>query len=167
VGNRPGATRRWGKWRKATQPTGAPYHAGRRGGEFAVNPAELCHRCQDQTADGTSPILAPRPTNARAQLCASASRPSAPQTGAPRKASRSDLGDRALARSNLRRSPATLLMVGVLLVGWLPSPIAHLRVAPGRLPHDSGATFYPGASPDVIGILVTAPLERQFARYPA
>src|ERR1700679_3960565 len=62
----------------------------------------------------------------------------------------------------LRPVATTLLMVGVLLVGW----VAFLQLPVSALPEVDYptiqvVTFYPGASPDVMATTVTAPLERQ------
>src|SRR5437868_14802164 len=61
----------------------------------------------------------------------------------------------------------TLLMVGLLLVGIL----AYRQLPVSALPEVDDptiqvATFYPGASPDVMASAVTAPLERQFGQVP-
>src|SRR3982750_485400 len=67
----------------------------------------------------------------------------------------------------LRPVATTLLMVGVLLVGW----VAFMQLPVSALPEVDYptiqcVTFYPGASPDVMASSVTAPLERQFGQVP-
>src|SRR5450432_2089937 len=67
----------------------------------------------------------------------------------------------------LRPVATTLLMVGVLLVGY----VAYRQLPVSALPQVDYPTiqvqtFYPGASPDVMASSVTAPLERQFGQIP-
>ncbi|PYP83211.1 MAG: acriflavine resistance protein B [Candidatus Angelobacter sp. Gp1-AA117] len=67
----------------------------------------------------------------------------------------------------LRPVATSLLMVGVLLVGI----VAYQQLPVSALPQVDYptiqvATFYPGASPDVMASSVTAPLERQFGQVP-
>src|SRR5690349_8036541 len=67
----------------------------------------------------------------------------------------------------LRPVATTLLMVGVVLVGW----VAYRQLPVSALPQVDYPTiqiqtFYPGASPDVMASSVTAPLERQFGQIP-
>src|SRR5216683_2736460 len=67
----------------------------------------------------------------------------------------------------LRPVATTLLMVGVLLIGW----VAYLQLPVSALPEVDYptiqvVTFYPGADPDVMASSVTAPLERQFGQVP-
>ena len=67
----------------------------------------------------------------------------------------------------LRPVATTLLMVGVLLVGW----VAYRQLPVSALPQVDYPTiqvqtFYPGASPEVMASSVTAPLERQFGQVP-
>src|SRR5206468_12243203 len=67
----------------------------------------------------------------------------------------------------LRPVATTLLMVGVLLVGF----VAYRQLPVSALlqvdyPTIQIQTFYPGASPDVMASSVTAPLERQFGQIP-
>src|SRR5258708_13991118 len=67
----------------------------------------------------------------------------------------------------LRPVATTLLMVGVLLVGW----VAYRQLPVSALPQVDYPTiqiqtFYPGASPDVMASSVTSPLERQFGQIP-
>jgi multidrug efflux pump len=67
----------------------------------------------------------------------------------------------------LRPVATTLLMVGVLLVGW----VAYRQLPVSALPQVDYPTiqvqtFYPGASPDVMASSLTAPLERQFGQIP-
>ncbi len=67
----------------------------------------------------------------------------------------------------LRPVATTLLMVGVLLVGW----VAFMQLPVSALPEVDYPTiqvmtFYPGADPDVMASSVTSPLERQFGQVP-
>jgi multidrug efflux pump len=67
----------------------------------------------------------------------------------------------------LRPVATTLLMVGVLLVGF----VAYRQLPVSALPQVDYPTiqiqtFYPGASPDVMASSVTAPLERQSGEIP-
>src|SRR3979411_1923663 len=67
----------------------------------------------------------------------------------------------------LRPVATTLLMVGILLVGF----VAYRQLPVSALPQVDfppiqAQTFYPGASPDVMASSVTAPLERQFGQIP-
>src|SRR5438552_3191922 len=67
----------------------------------------------------------------------------------------------------LRPVATTLLMVGVVLVGW----VAYLQLPVSALPQVDYPTiqvqtFYPGGSPEVMASSVTAPLERQFGQIP-
>src|SRR5881275_2079227 len=67
----------------------------------------------------------------------------------------------------LRPVATTLLMVGVVLVGW----VAYLQLPVSALPQVDYPTiqvltFYPGGSPEVMASSVTAPLERQFGQVP-
>jgi multidrug efflux pump len=67
----------------------------------------------------------------------------------------------------LRPVATTLLMVGVLLVGF----VAFWQLAVSALPEVDYPTiqvmtFYPGADPDVMASSVTSPLERQFGQVP-
>ena len=67
----------------------------------------------------------------------------------------------------LRPVATTLLMVGVVLVGW----VAFMQLPVSALPEVDYptiqvVTFYPGANPDVMASSVTAPLERQFGQVP-
>ena len=67
----------------------------------------------------------------------------------------------------LRPVATTLLMVGVLLIGF----VAYRQLPVSALPQVDYPTiqiqtFYPGASPDVMASSVTAPLERQFGEIP-
>src|ERR1700688_3908159 len=67
----------------------------------------------------------------------------------------------------LRPVATTLLMVGILLVGF----VAYRELPVSALPQVDYptiqvVTFYPGASPDVMASAVTAPLERTFGQVP-
>ena len=67
----------------------------------------------------------------------------------------------------LRPVATTLLMVGVLLIGF----VAYSQLPVSALPQVDYPTiqiqtFYPGASPDVMASSVTAPLERQCGEIP-
>src|ERR1700741_3701322 len=67
----------------------------------------------------------------------------------------------------LRPVATTLLMVGVLLVGW----VAFMQLPVSALPEVDYptiqvVTFYPGADPDVMASSVTSPLERQLGQVP-
>ncbi|HTQ62940.1 MAG TPA: efflux RND transporter permease subunit [Candidatus Solibacter sp.] len=67
----------------------------------------------------------------------------------------------------LRPVATTLLMIGVLLVGF----VAYRQLPVSALPQVDYPTiqiqtFYPGASPQVMASSVTAPLERQFGQIP-
>src|SRR5437588_4745265 len=67
----------------------------------------------------------------------------------------------------LRPVATTLLLFGVLLVGW----VAFMQLPVSALPEVDYptiqvVTFYPGADPEVIASSVTSPLERQFGQVP-
>src|SRR5579872_144280 len=67
----------------------------------------------------------------------------------------------------LRPVATSLLMAGILLVGW----IAYKQLPVSALPEVDYPTiqvitFYPGANPDVMASSVTAPLERQLGQVP-
>jgi multidrug efflux pump len=67
----------------------------------------------------------------------------------------------------LRPIATVLLMIGVLLagaVGYLQLPVSALPEI--DYPTIQVATFYPGASSEVIATSITAPLERQFGQMP-
>ena len=67
----------------------------------------------------------------------------------------------------LRPVATTLLMVGVLLVGFVAFRQLPVSALPQvDYPTIQVQTFYPGASPDVMASAVTAPLERQFGQVP-
>src|SRR5437867_7495657 len=67
----------------------------------------------------------------------------------------------------LRPVATTLLMVGVLLVGWVAFRQLPISALPQvDYPTIQVQTFYPRASPDVMASSVTAPLERQFGQIP-
>ena len=68
----------------------------------------------------------------------------------------------------LRPVATALLMVAVLVIGlasYTTLPVSALPEA--DYPTIQVQTFYPGASPDVMANLVTAPLERQFGEMPS
>jgi len=67
----------------------------------------------------------------------------------------------------LRPVATSLLMIGVLLVGF----VAYFQLPVSALPQVDYptiqvTTFYPGAGPDVMASSVTAPMERQFGQVP-
>src|SRR5271155_1517229 len=67
----------------------------------------------------------------------------------------------------LRPVATSLLMVAIVLAGF----VAYKQLPVSALPEVDYptiqvATFYPGASPDVMASAVTAPLERQFGQVP-
>src|SRR5207247_10205335 len=67
----------------------------------------------------------------------------------------------------LRPIATSLLMVCILLAGafaYTQLPVSALPEV--DYPTIQVATFYPGASPDVMASAVTAPLERQFGQVP-
>ena len=67
----------------------------------------------------------------------------------------------------LRPVATSLLMVAILLVGAVAYPQLPVSALPEvDYPTIQVATFYPGASPDVMASSVTAPLERQFGQVP-
>src|SRR5947199_9357543 len=67
----------------------------------------------------------------------------------------------------LRPVATTLLMVGVLLIGWVAFTQLPVSALPEvDYPTIQVVTFYPGASPDVMASSVTASLERQFGQMP-
>src|ERR1700675_163839 len=67
----------------------------------------------------------------------------------------------------LRPVATTLLMVGVLLVGWVAYRQLPISALPEvDYPTIQVVTFYPGADPDVMASSVTSPLERQFGQVP-
>ncbi len=67
----------------------------------------------------------------------------------------------------LRPVATTLLMVGVVLVGWVAFTQLPISALPEvDYPTIQVVTFYPGANPDVMASSVTAPLERQFGQVP-
>src|ERR1700726_4681824 len=67
----------------------------------------------------------------------------------------------------LRPVATTLLMVGILLVGFVSYRQLPVSALPQvDYPTIQVQTFYPGASPDVMASSVTAPLERQFGQVP-
>jgi multidrug efflux pump len=67
----------------------------------------------------------------------------------------------------LRPVATTLLMVGVLLVGWVAFTQLPVSALPEvDYPTIEVLTFYPGADPDVMASSVTSPLERQFGQVP-
>src|SRR5438034_4282408 len=67
----------------------------------------------------------------------------------------------------LRPVATTMLMVGVVLTGAVAYRLLPISALPEvDYPTIQVATFYPGASPDVMASAVTAPLERQFGQVP-
>ena len=67
----------------------------------------------------------------------------------------------------LRPIATSLLMVGLLLVGMVAYNQLPISALPQvDYPTIQIATFYPGASPDVVGSSITSPLERQFGQLP-
>src|SRR5437773_10392826 len=72
------------------------------------------------------------------------------------------------SRPFIERPVATsLLMLAILLAGLLAYRLLPLSALPEvDYPTIEVTTLYPGASPDVIGTTVTAPLERQFGQMP-
>ena len=67
----------------------------------------------------------------------------------------------------LRPIATSLLMAGMLLVGILAFRQLPVSALPQvDYPTIQVATFYPGASPDVMASAITAPLERQFGQLP-
>jgi multidrug efflux pump len=67
----------------------------------------------------------------------------------------------------LRPVATTLLMAGVLLVGWVAFTQLPVSALPEvDYPTIQVVTFYPGADPEVMASSVTSPLERQFGQVP-
>src|SRR5580698_3086975 len=67
----------------------------------------------------------------------------------------------------LRPVATSLLMVAILISGIVAFRFLPLSALPEvDYPTIQVATFYPGASPDVMTSSVTAPLERQFGQMP-
>ncbi len=67
----------------------------------------------------------------------------------------------------LRPVATTLLMFGVVLVGWVAFTQLPVSALPEvDYPTIQVTTFYPGADPDVMASSVTSPLERQFGQVP-
>jgi multidrug efflux pump len=67
----------------------------------------------------------------------------------------------------LRPVATTLLMFGVLLVGWVAFTQLPVSALPEvDYPTIQVVTFYPGADPEVMASSVTSPLERQFGQVP-
>src|SRR5437660_12309006 len=67
----------------------------------------------------------------------------------------------------LRPVATTLLMVGVLLVGWVAFTQLPVSALPEvDYPTIQVVTFYPGADPEVMSSSVTSPLERQIGQVP-
>src|ERR1700761_1406499 len=67
----------------------------------------------------------------------------------------------------LRPVATSLLMIGILLAGGVAYKQLPISALPEvDYPTIQVATFYPGASPDVMASSVTAPLERQFGQVP-
>ena len=67
----------------------------------------------------------------------------------------------------LRPVATSLLMVAMLLIGVLAYRILPVSALPQvDYPTIQVITLYPGASPDVMTSVITAPLERQFGQMP-
>ena len=67
----------------------------------------------------------------------------------------------------LRPIATSLLMVALLFSGILAYQLLPVSALPQvDYPTIRVSTFYPGASPDVVTSLITAPLERQFGQMP-
>src|SRR5664279_4321177 len=67
----------------------------------------------------------------------------------------------------LRPVATSLLMVAMLLVGILAYRMLPVSALPQvDYPTIQVVTLYPGASPDVMTSVITAPLERQFGQMP-
>jgi len=67
----------------------------------------------------------------------------------------------------LRPIATSLLMAGILLMGFFAFRFLPVSALPQvDYPTIQIATFYPGASPDVVASAITAPLERQFGQLP-
>jgi len=67
----------------------------------------------------------------------------------------------------LRPVATTLLMVAILLAGLVAYRSLPLSALPEvDYPTIQVSTLYPGASPDVMALTVTSPLERQFGQMP-
>ena len=67
----------------------------------------------------------------------------------------------------LRPVATTLLMVALLLAGWIGYRGLPLSALPQvDYPTIQVRTLYPGASPEVMALTVTSPLERQFGQMP-
>lgn len=67
----------------------------------------------------------------------------------------------------LRPIATSLLMLAILLAGILAYQLLPISSLPEvEYPTIQVSTFYPGASPDVVGSAVTAPLEREFNQMP-
>ena len=66
----------------------------------------------------------------------------------------------------IKRPVATsLLMAGVVLMGWLGYLLLPISALPSvDFPTIQVTAQYPGASPDVMASSVTTPLERQFGQ---
>jgi len=67
----------------------------------------------------------------------------------------------------LRPVATTLLMIALILAGWIGYRSLPLAALPQvDYPTIQVRTLYPGASPDVMALTVTSPLERQFGQMP-
>ncbi|GHC96412.1 efflux RND transporter permease subunit [Novosphingobium pokkalii] len=67
----------------------------------------------------------------------------------------------------LRPVATTLLMIAILLAGLVAYRVLPLSALPEvDYPTIQVTTLYPGASPDVMALTVTSPLERQFGQMP-
>src|ERR1035441_6095728 len=67
----------------------------------------------------------------------------------------------------MRPVATSLMMAGVVLVGWVAFRELPVSALPQvDYPTIQVQTFYPGASPEVMTSSVTAPLEKQFGQVP-
>ena len=67
----------------------------------------------------------------------------------------------------LRPVATSLVMVAVLLAGLIAYRLLPTAALPQvEYPTIQVSTFYPGASPEVMTSMITAPLERQFGQMP-
>ncbi len=67
----------------------------------------------------------------------------------------------------LRPVATSLVIIAIVLAGWISFEQLPVSALPEvDYPTMVVSTFYPGASPDIMGSAVTAPLERQFGQVP-